>query len=138
MRRKRFNVSMTRGATVLVVIEIALAAIVALIVGFTLFGSVFRTFDKGMNRYDIESTVTDKDVKNSGDDSKYLVFTKDDSGEVHVFEITDSWIAGRFNSSDTYAEIEVGKKYRFTVGGKRVPLLSWYPNIYEFEELNDE
>ena len=42
---------------------------------------------------------------------------------------------GRFNSSDMYAEIEVGKTYKFEVGGSRNELWSWYPNIYKYEEV---
>lgn len=114
---------------------ILLIVIIAIITVGTVVGSIWRKVDKTVNKYEVEATVTDKDVKNSSESSKYLVFTKDDSGEVHVFEVTDNLFAGRFNSSDTYAQIEIGQKYKFTVGGKRVPLFSWYPNIYDFEEI---
>ncbi len=78
-------------------------------------------------------TVTDKAVKNNGDAGKYLIFTEDAEGNVATFEITDSWVAGRFNSSDVYAAIKVGNIYTFTVGGSRNELMSWYPNIYGYE-----
>lgn len=78
-------------------------------------------------------TVTDKTVKNNGDDGKYLVFTEDTKGNIEVFEITDSLLKGRFNSSDVYAAINVGETYIFTVGGSRNEFLSWYPNIYEYK-----
>jgi hypothetical protein len=62
-----------------------------------------------------------------------LVYTKDTNDKIYVYEITDAWLAGRFNSSNVYAGIEVGKTYNFTVGGSRKEFLSWYPNIYEYE-----
>ena len=76
-------------------------------------------------------TVTDKD--RMSDKNKYLVYTFDRSGESRVFEITDSVLKWRFDSSDDYNRIEVGKTYRFTTGGYRIPILSMYPNIYDYE-----
>ena len=79
-------------------------------------------------------TVTDKD--RMSDKNKYLVYTFDQSGESRVFEITDSVLKWRFDSSDDYNRIEVGKTYRFTTGGYRIPLFSMYPNIYDYEVLD--
>lgn len=39
-----------------------------------------RPFNKVSNRREITATVTDKEVKNKKEDSKYLVYTKDESG----------------------------------------------------------
>ena len=96
-----------------------------------------RPINKVSNRREITATVTDKDVKNSDKESKYLVFTKTSDGETEVFEVTDALFAWRFDSSDLYAEIEVGKAYKFDVGGSRNRLLSWYPNIYGYEEIKE-
>lgn len=98
---------------------------------FLTFASI-RPINKACNIRDITVTVTDKTVKNNSYESKYLVFTKDQNGGVATFEITDSLFKGRFNSSDVYAGIEIGKTYTFTVGGSRVEFLSWYPNIYKY------
>ncbi len=54
----------------------------------------------------------------------YLVFT--DKG---VLQNSDTILRGKFNSSDVYAAIKVGKSYDFTTVGFRVPLFSMYPNI---------
>lgn len=78
--------------------------------------------------------VTDKTVKYHDDESKYLIFTKINNEEIQVFEITDSFIQGRWNSSDVYADIEVGKTYSFEVVGKRIPFFSMYPNIIRYKE----
>lgn len=132
------NTYSKRNGNIEIVFYILVIVIAAVIVIGATVGSVWRMVDKTFNRYEVEATVTDKAVKNSGDSGKYLVFTKDDLGEVHVFEITDNLFARRFNSSDTYAQIEIGQKYKFVVGGKRVQLFSWYPNIYKFDELKNE
>ena len=99
---------------------------------------IYRPFNKVSDMRDVTVTVTDKTVKNDGDDGKYLIFTEDKDGNIATFEITDSWIAGRFNSSDVYAAIKVGNTYTFTVGGSRNEFMSWYPNIYEYKLVEDE
>lgn len=83
------------------------------------------------------ATVTKREVKNKGDDSKYLVFTKlTDTGEVRVFQITDSYSHARFDSSDLYGSLEEGKTYLFTVYGYRTEYLSEYENILSAEEIS--
>ena len=93
-----------------------------------------RPINKVSNRREVTAMVTDKKVKNNAKESKYLIFTKDIKGEIQVLEITNALFAGQFDSSDIYAGIEIGKTYVFDVGGSRNKLLSWYPNIYEYEE----
>jgi cytosine/adenosine deaminase-related metal-dependent hydrolase len=41
---------------------------------------------------------------------------------------------GKFNSSDIYGSIEVGKKYTFVIVGERSGFLSMYPNIVKVVE----
>lgn len=100
--------------------------------------NIYRPFNKASDMREVTATVTDKAVKNYDSDSKYLIFTEDKDGNIATFEITDSWIAGRFNSSDVYAAIKVGNTYTFTIGGSRNELLSWYPNIYEYKLIETE
>lgn len=80
--------------------------------------------------------VTEKGIKNQDKDGKYLIYTKV-NGQVEVFEIEDSFVQGRWNSSDIYAQIEADKTYTFTVVGKRSYFWSWYPNIIEWTEENE-
>ena len=113
---------------------VGLLAIGALIIMCIVGG--FRSCSVGTGELTyIEATVTDKGIKSvSKSEDMYLVYTKTADG-VEVFQITDSWLAGRFDSSDVYASIEVGKTYKFGVRGERNEFMSWYPNIYEFEEI---
>lgn len=116
-------------------LEIVFCAGVFILVIAALLATLYRPINKVSNRREVTATVTGKEVKNKEKDSKYLVYTKDNTGEVAVYEITDALFAGRFNSSDVYAGIEIGKTYKFEIGGSRIKILSWYPNIYEYTEL---
>ena len=104
---------------------------IILIVGLCITSVIVGNVDKRT----ITLTVTDKAVKNSGEDGKYLVYCKDSEDKVHVMEVTDTLLRVRFTSSDEYAGIEVGKTYEFTVVGKRIPILSMYPNILSHKEV---
>lgn len=81
------------------------------------------------------ATVTDKDIKNYSDSSKFLIFTKTENDETRVFSMKDTLVKGRWNTADEYAEIEVGKTYTFTVIGWRISFFSTYENIIEFKEV---
>ena len=108
--------------------------IIVLLIGLLAI-AFYRPVNKVCNTRDVIVRVTEKTVKNSDEGGKYLVFGEDENGSVHTFEITDSLLRFRFNSSDVYAAIKPGYKYKFTVGGSRVHFLSWYPNIYKYELL---
>lgn len=75
---------------------------------------------------EVECVVKDKWVKRSEGDDKYLVSCDND-----VYQITDNLFYGKFNSSDIYAGLQVGKKYRLQVSGFRFGLTSSYKNINE-------
>lgn len=83
-------------------------------------------------------TVTDKTVKNNSNNSLYLVYTKDSNGDVMVFSVDDRLLIGRYDASDDYAKIEVGKTYNFETVGIRNHFLSKYPDIIEMEEMKCE
>ena len=64
---------------------------------------------------------------------KYLIYTIDDNGIVRVFENTDSIPHKKFNSSDIYARIQIGKVYTLRTVGFRLPVFSMYKNIIGVE-----
>ena len=108
-----------------------------LIIGMVLFSTLGISIIKVSNEQTYTVTVQSKEVKNGGDSGKYLVFTVDaETGESRVFEVTDSLWKGRFDSADVYNMIIPNHTYRVTTGGYRVPLFSWYQNIYEVVEVN--
>lgn len=100
-----------------------------------IFGAnIIRVVSKAYYTRHIVIEVTDKAVKND----KYMVYGRTVT-EDHLpksYEVTDSVLARRYDSSDIYGEIEVGKTYEMIVGGNRIPFMSWYPNIYEVIEVH--
>ena len=89
-------------------------------------------------RRDLEPiTITEKninyDIKKN--EFKYLIYGRYENEDTVVLKIADNALALRFNSSDLYAQLEVGKSYIFTVGGFRIPILNEYPNIYSYKIL---
>ncbi len=82
--------------------------------------------------------VTEKVVKVGDKSSIYLIFCeKIKTEEIIVFKNTDNWSRLKFNSSDVYGRIKVGKMYWVTVVGFRVPIFSMYENIIRVETYED-
>lgn len=91
------------------------------------------------NDTDYKITVTDKEriYKGSGDtsSSKYLVFGDDENGNALVFENTDCFVRGKWNSSNIQGQLKEGNTYKITVVGYRIPFFSMYQNIIRIEEV---
>ena len=81
--------------------------------------------------------ITDKERVNYNKNGKYLIYGQEDNKTL-VLENTDTWFRGKFNSSDIYAELEVGKTYEFTVVGYRMPIFNAYENIIEYKEITSK
>lgn len=73
--------------------------------------------------------VSDKTLAYSHNKSQYRIYTKNE-----VFEVSDTVVKFRFNSSDVYGAIKIGKCYDVVVYGARVPFLGMYRNILEAKE----
>jgi len=89
---------------------------------------------QNVNEQIITVSVTDKMRVSYGHEwitQKYLIYTVDDNGEIDVLENTDSFAHVKFNSSDYFAQLEVGETYMLRVVGYRIPFLSKYQNIIE-------
>ena len=112
---------------------LALRWIISILILLVILSFGIRNISKAFYTRHIAIEVTDKAVKNN----KYMVYgrTVDPEHLPKSYEITDSAIKGRVDSSDMYAEIEVGKTYEYIVGGNRIPFMSWYPDIYSATEI---
>ena len=112
-------------------VAIMIAVILVLSIGYE---AIFSFND---TEYTI--TVTDKEriYKGSGDtsSSKYLVFGDDDNGNSLVFENTDCFIRGKWNSSNIQGQLKEGNTYKVTVVGYRVSFFSMYQNIIKIEDI---
>lgn len=107
----------------LTVIEVVIAISIALIL-------LIIPIAERVSETTVTFTVEDKAIKRYSDDDKYLVYT--DNG---TYEITDSLVYWRWNSSDLYGKIKVGKTYEAKVYGWRIPIFSSYKNIVSVEEV---
>lgn len=56
--------------------------------------------------------------------SYYLIFCDEE-----VLMNVDAWYFWKFNSSDVYRDLEIGRIYRMKVSGFRIPIFSNYRNI---------
>ena len=72
-------------------------------------------------------TIKEKWVKYHGDDAKYLV----SSTNGQVFQITDTIIKWRWDSSNLYADLDEGEICKIKTQGWRFPFFSDYKNILE-------
>ena len=126
---KEENIRKKNTRTFFVVIMIAI--ILVLLIGQEV---IFR-----FNDTDYTITVTDKERIYTGSgnssSSKYLVFGDNDNGNSLVFENTDCFIRGKWNSSNIQGQLKVGNTYKVTVVGYRVAFFSMYQNIIKIEEV---
>ncbi len=75
-------------------------------------------------------TIAEK-VAAHGDSGKYLIIDTNES----VYQVTDSLFLTKFDASDRYAAIHIGKTYQVVIGGYRNHFFSWYPNILSIKEV---
>lgn len=88
-----------------------------------------------INNEEIEIIVKDKYIKNNSNNGKYLVVDNDKN----TYQITDLFFRWKFNSTDIYNGLEIGKTYKLQISGFRMRFLSIYPNINKIiEEVKDE
>ena len=85
----------------------------------------------GMQIDYVTETISEKGIK--GQRGVYMVYCE--SGE--VYECEDSFLEGKFDSSDTYAMLKVGTTYKFKTRGIRHHFFSMYKNIVRVETVNN-
>jgi hypothetical protein len=103
------------------------------IMGLTVLGIGFSMFQSAVvtGSY-VSCTVTDKDRTSDGDGgSDMRIYAEGCNGtsKTQVFTVADNIFMGEFASSNTFAEIKIGKTYDFETRGTRVPVLSLFENI---------
>lgn len=81
------------------------------------------------NKEVIAIEVKDKYIKRqgTGDNAEdvYMIVDKDNN----IYQITDLFFIGKFNSSDIYNQLDIGQAYLVEVTGVRNRFFSWYKNI---------
>jgi acyl CoA:acetate/3-ketoacid CoA transferase beta subunit len=100
-------------------------AVVAVVAAVGIGAASYGLYEATHPERDVTATVTNHErVCDSHNSCKYLVYTSKGT-----FEITDSLVKMRFNSSDLYGQIQNNTTYDFHTRGVRVQFFSWYPNI---------
>lgn len=114
-------------------IILSLLGVVAIIGIIVLIVFIGFQFEYG-NEQRVTCTVDDKWIKRaSGDDEElYLV-----SCDEQVYKISDLLFKGKFDSSNIYAKLKIGKKYELTVTGYRFGYFSSYQNINDYQLVED-
>jgi hypothetical protein len=110
-----------------------LIILVILIVGGLIGGLIWLGNIGYQNKESTTVTVQEKWIKNYSKNSTYLIST-----EKGVYEISDLMFIGKFNSSDLYARLQVGKTYEITSTGYRNHFFSMYKNINSIKEITED
>ena len=106
--------------------------IILTIILITFIGFIFYCITvEYQNEETIEITVKDKYIKRSGKTDLYLIASE----EGETYKISDLFFKSKFNSTDLYNQLEIGKKYKVEVTGIRNQFLSMYKNINKIEEI---
>ena len=104
--------------------KLILPIIILFIIGFS--------SEAYLNLYETKTTITINEKSAAhGEDGKYLIFTEDE-----VFTVEDNIFKLKFDASDRYNNLKVGKTYNITCTGMRIHVFSMYRNIISFEEVN--
>ena len=85
-----------------------------------------------INNRTIECEINDKWIKRNDDADIYLI-----SCDNEVYKISDLLFKGKFNSSNIYANLKIGRRYKLSVSGYRLPFFSEYQNINSYELIED-
>ena len=112
MNVKLFEKIITNNLTLLIVIVIALPILMRFIYVYSTPFSRTITI-KQKNDYSRGRTISNT--------------VADATGE--VYEVANSYPVLHFTASENWSTLEVGKTYKVTGNGIRIPILSLYPNI---------
>lgn len=103
-----------------------------LIVTIVLLLALSGTIIGYLNSEEFEIIVSDKYVK--GESGQYFIIDENKN----AYTIQDLFFKGKFNSTDLYNQMEIGKKYKIETTGYRIHFLSEYKNINKIYELEEK
>lgn len=102
-----------------------LFGLMAIVIGMLVLVAMVYSWKQAFTTGTETIVIKEKWVKYKGTDAKYLV----SSTNGQVFEITDSWVNWRWDSSNTYADLTAGETCLIKTQGFRFPFFSDYKNI---------
>ena len=123
-----------------VIVLVIICLMLALLTVLPLLES--RTYAARMDKIENEVTilVTWKERVSYGRTYQYhyyLVFGELEDGTSCVLQNADSPPRNKYNGSDVYQQIDIGKVYTFFTTGEREPKRARYPNIIKIIKENE-
>ena len=99
-------------------------------------GSIWLEVAMYTNKEITEITIKDKYVDVNNENGVFLIVSTDN----YTYKVSDLFFKGKFNSTDIYNNLEIGKTYEIETTGYRIPFFSEYKNInkYTLKEGQDE
>lgn len=83
-------------------------------------------------------TIWDKEREGRSDGDGGTTYTYMVHTEQESFTNSDSVLAFKFNSTDVQRQLREGQEYRLLVTGFRIPVLSMYRNILDYQAVIDD
>lgn len=102
----------------------ALPGIMVVVIGLLYWPAYFVLYM--VSERMVTATITEKVVKRTGNEDRYLILT--DHG---AFEVVDSLFYLDWRATDRYASAPVNETCDLRVAGWRWGWRSWYPNVIE-------
>lgn len=110
--------------------KINILNIVSILIIFFMLVFIFLSlFFNYLNPKSYTIEIKDKFIKNDRKSAKYLVVDTNNT----TYEISDLLFIGKFNSTDIYNSIDIGKSYKIYTTGFRIHVFSLYQNINKVE-----
>ena len=110
--------------------KINISNVVSILIIFFILVFIFLSlFFNYLNPKSYTIEIKDKFIKNDRKSAKYLVVDTNNT----TYEISDLLFIGKFNSTDIYNSIDIGKSYKIYTTGFRIHVFSLYQNINKIE-----
>ena len=110
--------------------KINISNVVSILIIFFMLVFIFLSlFFNYLNPKSYTIEIKDKFIKNDRKSAKYLVVDTNNT----TYEISDLLFIGKFNSTDIYNSIDIGKSYKIYTTGFRIHVFSLYQNINKVE-----
>lgn len=114
--------------------KINISNVVSILIIFFILVFIFLAlFFNYLNPKSYTIEIKDKFIKNGNGSGKYLVVDTNNK----TYEISDLLFIGKFNSTDIYNSIDIGRSYKVYTTGFRIHIFSLYQNINKVELLEE-
>ena len=95
-----------------------------------LVSSVVYTIAAYNHTQEYKGTITEKYNKRTNKEDKFYIILDNKT----VIKNSDLLFKGKFDSAEIQAKLKVGDEVTIKTVGFRIPILSTYPILYEYEE----